>query len=175
MSDIQPPWVHTESMGRTGVLNTGCCYTMGDKVSSILNWMWGDGSMPNNGWRAYRLAYGVQKSIRSPRQLRWVDISPPQDPTMQELFKDISFKEGEVYYLVISLLDVNNRYIEGYETQIESAVFWLQGLYMHHAVRQAAPASLRILLHELEMIQPSHATHTADGLPQNKQSGYKAN
>ncbi len=130
MSDIHA-LVNTEKIGRTGVItSTGCRYSMRDKVSSILNRMWGDGSRPN-GWKTYRLAYGVQKLTGKPTRLKRVDLSPPYDPTMEELFNNISLKEGDRYYLVISILDVNNRYDKNYKKDVKGVVYWLQELYMH--------------------------------------------
>jgi hypothetical protein len=131
MSDIHA-LVNTEKIGRAGVItSTGCRYTVRDKVSSIFNRMWGDGSRPN-GWRTYTLAYGVQKLTGKPTQLKWIDLSPPYDPTMGDLFNNIPLKEGDRYNLVISILDVNNRYDKNYKKDVKGAVYWLQELYMPH-------------------------------------------
>jgi len=145
MSDVEMPdrrvvYVFTEKMGRTGcITTTGWPYTVGEKVSAILNKTWGDGSRPD-GWRTYRLAYGVKKIRSRPTQLKWVDLSPPYDPTMEELFDGISLRPEEDYYLLISILDVNNRYDERFGNSVRSAVCWLQGLYMYLPERHRGTA-----------------------------------
>ena len=73
------------------------------KVSELLQKLWGD------EWHTHRLAYGAQEDDQKPTQLKWVSntINAQYDPTIQELFADITLTEPEKYYLLISKLDVN--------------------------------------------------------------------
>ena len=64
------------------------------------------------------------------------------------MFHDISLNEGKRYYLVISRLDVNNRYDEMYKDAVVRAVCWLQDLYIHQSVprearKSGSPAALK--------------------------------
>ena len=141
-------FLNAEKIDRTGVrTHAGCVYTVGEKVSSKLNMQWGDGWKPD-GWRTFRVACGVQKDRRNPTKLKCVDLSPPHDLTIQEMFHDISLNEGKRYYLVISRLDVNNRYDEMYKDDVVRAVCWLQDLYIHQSVprearKSGSPAALK--------------------------------
>ena len=98
-----------------------------EKVSAIYDrtvW-WG-------GWRAYRHAYGIQKGRKKLIGLKWTPaFTPEYDPTVQELFKDITLKEGESYFSLFSKLDVKLRYDARYSRDIEWAVHRFQDLYMH--------------------------------------------
>ena len=97
------------------------------------------------GWRHYRLAYGVQKGRAKPTQLKWADeFTPEYDPTIKELFRGITLKEGECYFTLISRLDVNNRHVEACKRYVEEALYRFQDLYMH----MPAPASAAAVEHD---------------------------
>ena len=60
-------------------------------------------------WRRYRVAYGVQKGRGTPSFVKWAQPMTVQyDPTIQELFSDITLEAEESYFLLISRLDVSN-------------------------------------------------------------------
>ena len=104
-------------------------YSPGQKVSSVLNEVWGE-----RQWRPELLGYGVQKKTDKrypPTSLRW-SSRPWSDPTMQELFCSLSLQEGERYYLVVSELDVKTKHpTDGEYTQyVRDAVYWLSDLYL---------------------------------------------
>jgi len=68
------------------------------KVSAVFDMtgQWG-------GWRSFKLAYGVQPGrFSKPEQLKWFSVE--NEPTMLDLFKPISLKQGYDYYLLISKL-----------------------------------------------------------------------
>ena len=75
------------------ITSTGWPYITEQKVSVLFDRTWGD-------WRSWKLAYGVQRPYEKPTQLKWFSIE--NDPSMIDLFKDISLDTGENYYLLIS-------------------------------------------------------------------------
>ena len=111
-----------------------------EKVSHLFDRSggWGD-------WRHYRLAYGVQKGRANPTQLKWaLEFTPEYDPTIKELFRGITLKEGECYFTLSSRLDVKNRDVEACKRYVEDALYRFQDLYMH----MPAPASAAAVEHD---------------------------
>lgn len=75
-----------------------------DKVSALF-----DRTNFFREWRSYRVAYGHQKGRDTPTFVRWTQPMTAQyDPTIQELFTDITLLANESYFLLISRLDVSN-------------------------------------------------------------------
>ena len=127
-----------------------------EKVSAIYDrtvW-WG-------GWRAYRHAYGIQKGRDKPIGLKWTPaFTPEYDPTVQELFKDITLKEGESYFSLFSKLDVKLRYDARYSRDIEWAVHRFQDLYMH---LPRIPVSARAAAVQYDAIRPTSPRESDTG------------
>ena len=141
MSDATKANVNMERVDPFGILaNTGWNNVSVTQKVSVLCDKTGGWS----AWRNYRLAYGVQIkdgiTDRKPTKLKWVGKTIPTeyDPTIEELFKDITLKNGESYYLLFSRLDVKNRFQEAYRILVEAALYRFQDLYMHMPVREDA-------------------------------------
>ena len=91
-------------------------------------------------WRTYRVAYGVQKKWNNPTRLQWAEqITLDYDPTIEELFRDITLEEGECYFLLISKLDVNNRNIEACKKDVDRAIKRFPELYSATAAADGTP------------------------------------
>ena len=123
---------------------TGCDnVAVAGKVSALL-----DRTNGFLGWRAGRLAYGVQEYMKLPTQLQWADkpLSAEYDPSIQELFAGVSLKHGEQYYLLVSEIDVKIshqpavQYMDEWDRQerIKNIVYRFQELYMSKAPKKAA-------------------------------------
>ena len=143
MSDATKANVNMERVDAFGILaNTGWNNVSVTQKVSVLCDKTGGWS----AWRNYRLAYGVHSkdgiTDRKPTKLKWVGKTIPTeyDPTIEELFKDITLKNGESYYLLFSRLDVKNRFQEAYRILVEAALYRFQDLYMHMPVREDARA-----------------------------------
>jgi hypothetical protein len=126
---------------------TGWRYVADEKVSALMTKTasWRD-------WRNYRLAFGAQASLEGAlRQLKWARpiLVGGYDPTMQEFFADVSLRDGESYYLLISRLDFGLRNLEnrnGYSAKFEAYYMYrLRDLYPlkpakdEHAMKDAPP------------------------------------
>jgi len=124
---------------------TGWTYVADEKISALMtktpSW-W--------NWRQYRLAYGAQaRMFGALRQLKWARpiLEGGYDPTMKEFFADVSLRDGESYYLLISRLDLNLRNLNlrtGYYVKFEQDhMYRLRALYPHkppqneHAMKDA--------------------------------------
>ena len=98
-----PVYVNMEKVGMEGVItNTGWPYVPDQTVAELLTKTWGV------RWSTYRLAYGVQNGIlAAPTELEWVTpaLSANYNPSLKDLFRGKSLKEGENYYLLISRLE----------------------------------------------------------------------
>lgn len=104
-------YVAMESVDSEGVIKYIAKPYDGDKrVEALLTETWGADTW--NGWQSngYRLGYGVLYSaISDPRMLQWVEpvLSNEYNPTFHELFQNITLRQGEAYYLLISKLNVS--------------------------------------------------------------------
>ena len=80
-------------------------------------------------WRTYRVAYGRQKGWNNPSFVKWAQPMTVQyDPTIQELFSDITLEARESYFLLISRLDVNNLHTAS-RKDVEHAISRFPNLY----------------------------------------------
>ena len=130
MSGTSVVKLNMEKLDSVGSLSTASwrAVHVTETVSTIL-----DRSPWHHEWRQYRLAIGVQIYQRPPTSLKWTkhNISAEYDPTIEELFGDIILQGEEVHYLLLSRLNVQNRYNPGHAERVERALYRFQGLYMH--------------------------------------------
>jgi len=121
--------VQMDLVNQYGLIHrTGSYFAMEDRVSDVINAAW----RPTL-WYPSEVGYGAQRlnwTVR-PRGLRWADSENAawSEPTMQDMFGDVSLADGETYYLVVSQLNLRDTHTLYDRRQIGDAVWYLGDLY----------------------------------------------
>jgi hypothetical protein len=94
-----PYYVNLEKVDEAAVVTyTGWPYMPEQKVSALF-----DMTSGWSGWRSCKLACGVQPhKFARPQQMKYFSVD--DDPTLAEVFHDVSLPPGYDYFLLISTL-----------------------------------------------------------------------